>query len=525
MGVREGIFQAALRERPRTGLLFLAVAVWLLAPAPVAQAEDGPDPDDKVYATGAVFESEEELADKPRTPLFRAFLPPEIDLRDRLPRPGDQGEQSSCVGWAVGYAARSYYVNLLEGRRLDADAIPSPAYIYDMIRKAGADCDTGTRIGNALDLLKRGSVAVADYPYDERLCRRPDSGTVARASGFRIARWELVDVQRLDQVKGELAGGHPVVIGMRTNRDFKRLRGPAVWRAGRPRKDDGHHAITVVGYSEPGQYFHVVNSWGPGWGDGGFGRIAYDTFRTRVKYGFVMRVVEKDDPPPAPPPEPEPPPAPDVTELTLPAVGCGRLAIEERAGQRVVVGFVGTAADLARIRAAAAPAGAGVEVEVRPWPQCEALMTMEKPLGAPDRPSIAVPKASYRAAETLAFDVRMAGFPGYLHVAYLQADGNVVNLVQSDPLTLATLPAGADLRFGDGLEGRPRFTVAPPFGNEMIVALASRSPLFAEDRPLVETEREFLTALRKALLARPDPTQPERLVAAGFTVLETTKGE
>ena len=59
----------------------------------------------------------------------------------------------------------------------------------------------------------------------------------------------------------------------------------------------------------------------------------------------------------------------------------------------------------------------------------------------------------------------------------------------------------------------------------MILAIASKSPLFSDDRPLVETEREFLTALRKAVIARPDPTLPERAVTAGFVVLETTGGE
>ena len=53
---------------------------------------------------------------------------------------------------------------------------------------------------------------------------------------------------------------------------------------------------------------------------------------------------------------------------------------------------------------------------------------MATPLAQASRPSVALPRASYRAAETLAFDVRMAAFPGYLHVAYLQADGSVVTL-------------------------------------------------------------------------------------------------
>ena len=255
--------EASTGGRAIAGVGCAAVAAWLFVVVPTgAQAEENAyDSDDIVYATGAVFETEEELAGKPRTPIFRAFLPPEADLCTRFPAPGAQGEQGSCVGWAVGYAARSYYVSLLEGRRLDVDAIPSPAYIYNAIPEPGAGCDTGGEISDALDLLKAGAVAFTDYPYDERLCRRPDAGTVVQASEFRIAGWRLVDGKRFDQVRGELATGHPVVIGMRPDRDFHRLRGPAVWRAGRPEQDDGHHAITVVGYSEPGQHFHVMNSW------------------------------------------------------------------------------------------------------------------------------------------------------------------------------------------------------------------------------------------------------------------------
>ena len=168
---------------------------------------------------------------------------------------------------------------------------------------------------------------------------------------------------------------------------------------------------------------------------------------------------------------------------------------------------------------------AQLEVDLRPWPQCETLMTIEKPLARAGGPSISLPKRSYRESDTLAFEVRMPGFRGYLHVAYIQADGAVVNLVESDPLALSTLAANAVLRFGDGKEGRRKFTVGAPFGNEMIVAIASKSPLFSKDRPLVETEREFLTALRGAIIARPDPKQPERFVSAGFVALETKKGE
>ena len=99
MGARTGIPKAARRERLRNGLFLLAAAAWLLAPPPGVPTEDGYDPDDVVYATGAIFESEANLADKPRTHLFRAFLPPANDLRDRLPSPGEPGDQGFWVGW------------------------------------------------------------------------------------------------------------------------------------------------------------------------------------------------------------------------------------------------------------------------------------------------------------------------------------------------------------------------------------------------------------------------------------------
>lgn len=514
--------------------VFVFLFVWaiaLSAPSGRAEAQQAQDPADTVYATGAVFETEAELAGKPRTPLYRAFLPEYVDLSGRFPPAGHQGKQGSCVGWAVGYAARSYYNSApYGGSRLTADDIPSPAYIYDSIRWPGYSCDRGTRISDALNLLMKGAVAHADYRYDTNLCRRPGPGVVARASRFRIAQWQVVDTDRPDQVKAELASGHPVVIGMRDNREFHRLRGKRIWRAGYPEEKDGHHAVTVVGYSERRRYFTVMNSWGTGWGSRGFGRISYDTFERRVKYGFSMRLTAKPPPPKPEPPKPKPvvpkpEPKPVVKKIELPEIGCGRLKIVAKDAKKFIRGFVGKAEDLDKVKKAVAGTKAQLDVALRPWPQCETLMTIEKPLARVEAPSISLPKQTYREADTLAFEIRMPGFRGYLHVAYIQADGAVVNLVESDPLTLSTLRANAVLKFGDGKEGRQKFTVGAPFGNEMIVAVASKSPLFSKDRPLVETEREFLTALRGAVIARPDPNQPERFVSAAFAALKTKKGE
>jgi len=38
----------------------------------------------------------------------------------------------------------------------------------------------------------------------------------------------------------------------------------------------GAHALLVVGFNDDERYWIVKNSWGPGWGAGGFGRVSYD---------------------------------------------------------------------------------------------------------------------------------------------------------------------------------------------------------------------------------------------------------
>jgi hypothetical protein len=53
--------------------------------------------------------------------------------------------------------------------------------------------------------------------------------------------------------------------------------------------------------------------------------------------------------------------------------------------------------------------------------------------------------------------------------------------------------------------------------------LAGRSPIFSDLRPTQETERQFLTALRRALIAKPDPAAPDRDVTANYDAIVTVE--
>lgn len=87
--------------------------------------------------------------------------------------------------------------------------------------------------------------------------------------------------------------------------------------------------------------------------------------------------------------------------------------------------------------------------------------------------------------------VTMPQFPGYVRVDYLGHDGSVVHLYPTvaDPsqhfvaVRARKLTPGAVLRLGDGGPGRPLWEVGPPYGTDMIVAVASAKPLLPADPP------------------------------------------
>jgi hypothetical protein len=126
-----------------------------------------------------------------------------------------------------------------------------------------------------------------------------------------------------------------------------------------------------------------------------------------------------------------------------------------------------------------------------------------------------------RSGDPLNITIHSPGQISYLYVSYVQADGSVAHLVQPSGLVpQPTLPRQT-LSFGGGQNGGATFTIGPPFGREMIIAVASRSPLFDHALPAQQTEREYLTELRRALIYKPSPDLPDRELSASIATLQT----
>lgn len=86
-------------------------------------------------------------------------------------------------------------------------------------------------------------------------------------------------------VRGSIASGHAVVLGIPAKASLYTV--PPTGLMSIPQESEqsyGYHSIVLVGYDDNmisggyTGYFHILNSWGPGFGQGGYGWMPYDWF-------------------------------------------------------------------------------------------------------------------------------------------------------------------------------------------------------------------------------------------------------
>lgn len=486
---------------------------------------------DDMFMTGAEPVSPEDYAKLPKQGRFRAYLPKQVDLSNAYPPPGSQGPQPNCVAWATTYAARTFLNFRDKNVQPDEPAEQmSPAYVYNRLRPAGSPCTGAITIVQALTLLKNeGAVSLADFPDDMTKCAIPAPDALkAKAGDFRLLDWRAVDREVkddwrtpivLDDVKGALARGVPVIFAMPAPADFKAFRGDGIYaRADKPDRA-GYHAMAIVGYDEDRQALRVMNSWGLGWGDKGYAWIGYDTFRLLAGEAYSLEAPVA----PAAPGTPPPPPRSNAQVFAdqMAAMPCGTVSVQGGS----VTGFSGDMNAIAALREASTKADPGRSFAVRhlPWPQCEAALTLAAPLGR-EGTAISVltqdgkdregDPVVMRENDIFGVSATTSAARPYLSIIYLQADGSAVELHRGHPEP----DRKGVRRVTIGLsQTAQRYQVAPPFGPELIVALASAKPLFGDDEVVNGTERQFLTRLRARLAA-----QQGEGVSAAFVRLQTS---
>lgn len=234
---------------------------------------------------------------------------------------------------------------------------------------------------------------------------------------------------------------------------------------------------------------------------------------------------------------PDPAPAaPVVTDPVLKQVGdvfedfpCGQLHAVRNGASIAINGYLHPAG-LAKLKAAVLKLDAVSSVTADTHPvsdhQCE-LMRMIAPFVARnrlDRMGLEVttrnPTGEFKAGEKLVIRFRTPKMQTHLYIDYYSLDGGVMHMLP-DP-NFASIPVAPNLEQALGDDpSAVQWTVGPPFGVELIIALAIPTPLFETPRPELEQGTVYLKDLKGQLrkIVRRTDSPP---LAAAFVFLKTS---
>ncbi len=216
-------------------------------------------------------------------------FPPQQDLTRFLPRYSkaglvlDQGQEGACTGFGL-----ACVVNYLRWRKVGNPArmeSVSPRMLYNFARRydeyEGEDYDGSSCRGALKGWFNHGVCMEADWPYAGAL--QPRYGYAQRAGDttlgvyYRIERKSITDLQAAIQAVGAVyvsAFTHEgwSAVAQRGAAPKRHADLPAIDFDGRP-SETGGHSFALVGFNSRG--FVIQNSWGTGWGFGGFAVLGY----------------------------------------------------------------------------------------------------------------------------------------------------------------------------------------------------------------------------------------------------------
>ncbi len=226
-------------------------------------------------------------------------LPTSYDLSINTPPVGNQGNQSSCVAWAVAYAARSYFNKVAKNvsykatnGSLNTESLFSPAFLYNQVKLGG--CDGGSQVSTTLELLKTtGVCTLKEMAYVDNDCStQPTADQRQKAAAYKIRDWGRINISAT-VIRKYLYFDSPVIIAARVDDNFVQLKqkdssGEYSWQEYNPSTVVGGHAMVIVGYDDTRKAFKVQNSWTDRWANKGFIWLSYDILPKAVFEAYVM---------------------------------------------------------------------------------------------------------------------------------------------------------------------------------------------------------------------------------------------
>lgn len=162
-------------------------------------------------------------------------------------------------------------------------------YFCERTLEGAPDDDVGAPavlIGESL--LTYGVCKEELWQYNkENMFDTPPQAAFDQALSYRIAGYRLLDGALLTAIKTSLNNGVPILLSLIVTTSFRTLTGP--WKTHnwnttitRSNKVLGGHEVAIIGYDDAAKRLLIENSWGRGWGDGGFGGIRYSAIDSQL---------------------------------------------------------------------------------------------------------------------------------------------------------------------------------------------------------------------------------------------------
>ncbi len=222
--------------------------------------------------------------------------------------------QSSCGScWAFAAAAALESYTLIKNNLVGQDINLSEQVLVSC---SGAGSCGGGSVGSASNYIRdKGLPLEGCFPYTatNNLCT--SACYAYQSDTYRIQSWAYVATTSVsvEAIKNALVTYGPLVTTMDVYADFFSYRtGVYSYASG---AYQGGHAILIVGYDDAAQCFKAKNSWGTGWGEAGYFRIAYSAVGNPVYFGEFT--IAYNGSAPQPPPSPDPAPQPTACTYTI----------------------------------------------------------------------------------------------------------------------------------------------------------------------------------------------------------------
>jgi hypothetical protein len=213
-----------------------------------------------------------------------------VDLRASFGAARNQGARPTCLA----FAASDAHSAVREGWA----PLSCEYAFYQAQRRAGRPPNTGALLSSMLEGLRDdGQPEERGWPY---LCATPTdvaSWMPPRKLGKLFGRNSMIATHSIDRVIQELDQGRPIIVLMMLSRAFYQRNPQAVVdpAADEQPEPNRRHAVVAVGHGMvDGQRAVLVrNSWGPTWGDAGYGWLTERFLGPRI-YAAATLLEEVD---------------------------------------------------------------------------------------------------------------------------------------------------------------------------------------------------------------------------------------